>query len=87
MEVQRARRVKRGPDPGEERELGFRPHERKPARYREHPVSGDPLWRWDAFHPDYEAVKPRAQIAAEVAGFIRGTPTSSSTPTTAHTTT
>jgi hypothetical protein len=27
-------------------------------------------WRWDAGHPDYASVKPRARIAAEVRAFL-----------------
>jgi 3'-5' exoribonuclease Rv2179c-like domain len=33
-----------------------------------------PMWIWDAAHRDARDVKPRAQIAAEIAEFIQGTP-------------
>jgi hypothetical protein len=35
---------------------------------------GGQRWTWATGHPDYSAVKPRRQIAAEVAEFITSTP-------------
>jgi hypothetical protein len=33
-----------------------------------------PGWAWDTAHPDYQRVRPRARIAAEVRAFIAGQP-------------
>ena len=39
------------------------------------PVTGSPGgWHWDAGHPDYACVKPRARIAADVQAFLAQLP-------------